>query len=65
MSIPRRPATLKAVSKFLFLLITVEIVACYLTLAIFGIRAVIYPAAAYVLTMVLAIPIAIVQEEKE
>ena len=59
-----RSNMLKPVSKFLFLLILVEIMACYLMWLIFGIGAAIYPATAYVLTMIVAIPVA-AKEEKE
>ena len=60
-----RPNVLKPIVSFLFLLILVEIIACYLVWLIFGIGAVIYPATAYVLTMIVAVPVAAAQQEQE
>ena len=56
---------LKPISEFLLHLILMEILVCYLTWLIFGIDVVIYPATAYVLTMIVAIPVAAAQKEKE
>ena len=60
-----RPNVLKPIVSFLFLLILVEIIACYLVWLIFGIGAVIYPATAYVLTMIVAVPVAAQQEQED
>ena len=56
---------LKLISKFLLPLIIMEIITCYLIWAIFGIEAAIYPAAAYILTMIVAVPVAAAQQEEE
>ena len=58
-----RSNALKLASKVLLLLILMEIIACYLTWLVFGIEAVIYPAAAYVLTMIVAVPVATSQQK--